>query len=144
MFCKIDCLLKLLCRPGMNRCDVSEEETTKALNALYQLPPAPENQLPHGVPAAGIQPLDSTQHGFSVGKKKLKQKKPLNPTTNAYQMDLSNSTKMTSKASLKSRSLHDPIKSSLESNLANFHQSSKSNDIDIETRCHEQKCVCNI
>lgn len=29
--------------PGMNRCDISEEETTKALHSLYQIPP-PENQ----------------------------------------------------------------------------------------------------
>lgn len=28
----------MLSRPGMNRCDISEEETTKAVRALYQLP----------------------------------------------------------------------------------------------------------
>ncbi|KAL3508072.1 hypothetical protein ACH5RR_033454 [Cinchona calisaya] len=47
--------------PGMNRCDISEEETTKALYALYQLP-IPENQ--HGIqnhddrPATGVYSVD--------------------------------------------------------------------------------------
>jgi hypothetical protein len=35
-------------RPGKNRCDISEEETTNALNALYVIP-APVN----GIPSAG-------------------------------------------------------------------------------------------
>ncbi|CAI9118765.1 OLC1v1020380C3 [Oldenlandia corymbosa var. corymbosa] len=57
---------KWLCRmlnwlPGMNRCDISEEETTKALQALSQLPP-PENQPGFQVhadkSASGVYPVD--------------------------------------------------------------------------------------
>lgn len=33
----------LICSPGYNRCDISEDETTAALRALYKIP-APQNQ----------------------------------------------------------------------------------------------------
>ncbi|OVA04331.1 zinc finger protein [Macleaya cordata] len=128
--------------PGMNRCSVSEEETTKALNALYLLP-APENQnslnnLSHGaasgVTSAGVQHLDQTHQGydlhggFSGGRKKPKSKEAVNAAMDRYPTELSNSTKKTLLVSLKSRNLHDANQSSLESNLANgagFQQSSE-------------------
>ncbi|TYI38858.1 hypothetical protein ES332_A02G058100v1 [Gossypium tomentosum] len=47
--------------PRMNRCDISEEETTKALNALYQLPAA-ENQNNPQNHANGTMSLVSSAH----------------------------------------------------------------------------------
>ncbi|KAL6185953.1 hypothetical protein ACLB2K_042075 [Fragaria x ananassa] len=50
--------------PGMNQCDISEEETTKALNALYQ-PPSSEsltNPLAHANGTASVVPSVHAQH----------------------------------------------------------------------------------
>lgn len=40
---------QIVCRPGMNRCDISEDETTNALNALY-VTPVPATGVSSGVP----------------------------------------------------------------------------------------------
>ncbi|XWS08617.1 hypothetical protein CRYUN_Cryun40dG0017200 [Craigia yunnanensis] len=71
--------------PRMNRCDISEEETTKALNALYQVPIAENQNNPQNhangttslVSSAHFQHLDQNNSSFysqvsSIrGKKKL-------------------------------------------------------------------------
>lgn len=125
-------------RPGMNRCDFTQDETTTAFYALYQLPPVPVNQnvnnLPHEAVAPGVTLAgqhmnlthsgDDSHGGFNVGKKKLQKGAP-----KAYQKDISNSTENSLKASLKSRNLHDVVQSPMESDPSNFLRSSKSNDI---------------
>ncbi|MCD7460192.1 hypothetical protein HAX54_043041 [Datura stramonium] len=53
--------------PGMNRCDISEEETTRALHALYQMP-LPDNlnslQNHAGRSVAGV--VSADMHGLGV------------------------------------------------------------------------------
>lgn len=121
--------------PGMNRCDFTQDETTTAFYALYQLPPVPVNQnvnnLPHEAVAPGVTLAgqhmnlthsgDDSHGGFNVGKKKLQKGAP-----KAYQKDISNSTENSLKASLKSRNLHDVVQSPLESDPSNFL---RSNDV---------------
>ncbi|XP_050372942.1 cysteine-tryptophan domain-containing zinc finger protein 3-like [Argentina anserina] len=50
--------------PGMNQCDISEEETTKALNALYQQPSSESltNLLTHASGTTSVVPSDHAQH----------------------------------------------------------------------------------
>lgn len=58
-------VFQLYCRgPGMNRCDISEEETTKALNALYQLPSSESltNPQTHANRTSYIVPSGHAQH----------------------------------------------------------------------------------
>lgn len=78
-------VFQLYCRgPGMNQCDISEEETTKALNALYQLPSSENltnpqthaNRTSYAVPLGHAQHLDPNYQNLSSngmsnrGKKK--------------------------------------------------------------------------
>ncbi|KAI3873276.1 hypothetical protein MKX03_016984 [Papaver bracteatum] len=115
--------------PGMNRCDFSQEKTTTAFYALYQLPPVPVNQnvnnLPHEAVAGQHMNLthsgDDSHGGFNVGKKKLQKGAP-----KAYQKDISNSTENSLKASMKSKNLHDVVQSPLESDPSNYL---RSNDV---------------
>ncbi|XP_060197841.1 cysteine-tryptophan domain-containing zinc finger protein 7-like isoform X1 [Lycium barbarum] len=80
--------------PGMNRCDISEGETTRALHALYQMP-LPDNlsslQNHAGRSAAGVVPADmlgsnSQNAGFDYmangGKKKHKLRETPNTSSN--------------------------------------------------------------
>ncbi|KAJ8573827.1 hypothetical protein K7X08_010338 [Anisodus acutangulus] len=82
--------------PGMNRCDISEEETTRALHALYQMP-LPDNlntiQSHAGRSAAGVISADmhglggsSQNAGFDYmangGKKKHKLRETPNTSSN--------------------------------------------------------------
>ncbi|KAK4372550.1 hypothetical protein RND71_007934 [Anisodus tanguticus] len=82
--------------PGMNRCDISEEETTRALHALYQMP-LPDNlnsvQSHAGRSAAGV--ISADMHGLggnsqnedfdymaNGGKKKHKLRETPNTSSN--------------------------------------------------------------
>ncbi|KAG2727151.1 hypothetical protein I3843_01G141700 [Carya illinoinensis] len=115
---------------GMNHCDISEEETTKALNALYQLP-VPESQTKlqnHatgttlGVSLGDKQHLDEnnqnlSSHGISNrGKKKPGFKEKANAGTIGGPFQVSNSTKNKLQESEKSRSLNDTNQHLAEAN----------------------------
>ncbi|OVA15012.1 zinc finger protein [Macleaya cordata] len=142
--------------PGMNRCNVSEEETTKALNALYQVPvPESQNNLlsqpalaASGATLAEVHNLDQahqdhTLHPMPIlGKKKHGPKEIPNADSCTGPMHLSDLTRKDQQASMKSRSLSDVHHSSLESNQgskAGFQQLSKSSDSGVEKQRQRQK-----
>ncbi|KAF8392615.1 hypothetical protein HHK36_022962 [Tetracentron sinense] len=141
--------------PGMNRCNISEEETTKALNALYQPVPESQNNLcnhPDGaasrVPFADMRHLDQNHQDLSFqaersgGKKKPGSKETSNVASHSGPMQFSNSTKKIQEASVKSRSLDDVNQSPLESSVGNIpgcQHLSKSSDFDVEKHGHKQK-----
>ncbi|XP_057959592.1 cysteine-tryptophan domain-containing zinc finger protein 7-like [Malania oleifera] len=127
--------------PGMNRCDISEEETTKALNALYQLP-LPENQnnthnhangTAFGIMTADTQQLDQNHHNFSSNAmhNKVKKKHGSKEIPRSRQHE-----------SLKSRILNDVNLSHSESNLmkkSSFQHSSMSHYLANEKLVHKPK-----
>ncbi|KAF9607396.1 hypothetical protein IFM89_034629 [Coptis chinensis] len=142
--------------PGMNRCSFSEEETTKALNALLYHIPAPESQnlqsqtngAADGVIVAEAHHLDLKQQDHNLlavpsgGKKQHGLKETADSTSFMGPMHFSNSTNKSQQASMKSRSINDVNLSPSNSNLAkkagNQH-SSKSSDSAAEKRRHKQK-----
>lgn len=113
--------------PGMNRCDISEEDTTKALQALYQ--PVPESQVnlqnhadraASGVTSADLGQIDQNHRNFNTdampnrGKKKHKPK----PTgSSSGLMQTSKLTKDFREEAVKSRSLNDMNQPLPETNL---------------------------
>ncbi|XP_041006122.1 cysteine-tryptophan domain-containing zinc finger protein 7-like [Juglans microcarpa x Juglans regia] len=115
---------------GMNHCDISEEETTKALNALYQLPvPESQNNLQNhvtgttlGVSLGDKQHLDENNQNLSShaisnrGKKKPGFKEKANAGTIGGPFQVSNSTKNKLQESEKSRSLNDTNQHLAEAN----------------------------
>uniref|UniRef100_F6HPZ9 CW-type domain-containing protein n=1 Tax=Vitis vinifera TaxID=29760 RepID=F6HPZ9_VITVI len=102
--------------PGMNRCSISEEETTKALIALYQAP-APESQ--HNLQSrADSEISNATNHD--------------GPT------QFSNSLRKNLQTSVKSRSLNDVNQSPLANEL-DFQHLSKSSDLALEKQRLKQK-----
>lgn len=121
--------LKLACRPGMNRCDISEEETTKALNALYQLPVSDhQNSLQNqangsafGVTAVDFQHLGQNLQNINSnaipnrGKKRYGSKEIPNSGSSSS-FFISNPTKNHLHEPVKSKSLNDMNQLSLESN----------------------------
>ncbi|KAJ1427281.1 Zinc finger, CW-type [Sesbania bispinosa] len=116
--------------PGMNRCNISEEETTKALYALYQMPIS-EGQIntqshPIG-PETGLSSADALQFGLNHkksssdvmsdrGKKKhgIKEKTKLGISSNMHQ--LSNTAKINARESGKNRSSVDVNQQPTDSN----------------------------
>ncbi|KAK1281323.1 hypothetical protein QJS04_geneDACA004804 [Acorus gramineus] len=132
--------------PGMNSCSVSEEETTKALNALYQIP-LPESQTTiHGTSgitlADGGNPdqLQPSLHPMPVVAKKKSGSKDslIAPSQN----QLPNSVKKSQPVSLKCRSLNDVNQHppySITSSKDASQQSSKSNDLFFGKRGHKSK-----
>ncbi|KAH7666821.1 Zinc finger CW-type protein [Dioscorea alata] len=113
-------------QPGMNRCNISEEETTKALNALYQMP------VPQSNTCAG-----------AIGKKKHKLKDQANPVNDSASLLISSSAKKNQLASFKSRSLNDvnhPLDSNVPSKVVLEHVS-KSTDFssDKQNLKHKEK-----
>ncbi|KAF5182169.1 Cw-type zinc finger [Thalictrum thalictroides] len=136
--------------PGMSRCIVSEEETTRALYASYGLPP-PDSQnnvdsLPNGT-AAGVtlpegQHLDlrhQDQNMLGVpsgGKKKHGLKETADVTSLTGPVHTSNSINKNHQAYLKSRNVNDVNHSPLDSNLAN---KGKSSDSAVEKHRHKRK-----
>ncbi|KAF5452365.1 hypothetical protein F2P56_027371 [Juglans regia] len=114
---------------GMNRCDISEEETTKALNALYHLPVSEiQNNLPNHVtgtalgPSFGdVQHLESHQnlssHAISNQvKKKHGFKERANAVTIGGHYRISNSAKNKVQDTVKSRSLNGTNQHHVEPN----------------------------
>ncbi|KAM0947692.1 putative transcription factor & chromatin remodeling CW-Zn family [Dioscorea sansibarensis] len=143
-------------QPGMNRCNISEEETTKALNALYQMPVPQSNTSLNGVPdvAASNTTLADPHHLShtfdnnmisvgAIGKKKHKLKDQANPANDSASLLISSSVKKNQLASLKSRSLNDvncPLESNLSSKVVLEHVS-KSTDFssDKQNLKHKEK-----
>ncbi|PON96624.1 Spastin [Trema orientale] len=131
--------------PGLNRCSVTEEETTKALLQMYP-PPLPESQanlnsnpggLFMGTTFANFRHPDQNPRD-SGGKKKHSLKVMSNLVNKDSPTQLSNSTKRNMQASVKSRSLNDVNNSPL-ANDPDFQQYSKSNDLITENQKHKYK-----
>ncbi|XP_057964806.1 cysteine-tryptophan domain-containing zinc finger protein 7 [Malania oleifera] len=131
--------------PGMNKCSISEEETTKALFALYQLPaPESQNNL-HGhaggvvsaASLADVRNLDQNyQNHFRAEPSSLKKKHGLKEMSNATNQD--GPMKKNLQASVKSRSLNDVNQSPLV-NEPDFQHFSKSGDPPMEKHKYKQK-----
>ncbi|KAJ1395192.1 Zinc finger, CW-type [Sesbania bispinosa] len=116
--------------PGMNRCNISEEETTKALYALYQMPisEGQNNMQIHPIgPETGLSSADALQFGLNHkksssdvmsdrGKKKhgIKEKKKLGISSDMHQ--LSNTAKINAQESGKNRSSVDVNQQPTDSN----------------------------
>ncbi|XP_059659524.1 cysteine-tryptophan domain-containing zinc finger protein 7 isoform X2 [Cornus florida] len=137
--------------PGMNRCSFSEEETTKALIALYHVP-APESQNNRhdhlGGVVSGVTSFDARHFGQhlqnfdshivpSGGKKKHGLKEVSNATNQDGIAQFPNSRKNL-QASVKSRSLNGGNQSPTVSERE-FQQVSKSGSIVVEKQGHKQK-----
>ncbi|XWS14057.1 hypothetical protein CRYUN_Cryun36dG0090800 [Craigia yunnanensis] len=116
--------------PRMNRCDISEEETTKALNALYQVPVAENQNNPQNhangttslVTSAHLQHLDQNNSSFysqvsSIRGKKKHGLKEVRKEGSSGLSQMSNSKNNPQQESFKSRSLNDMTQVPVESNL---------------------------
>ena len=128
----------------MNRCSFTEDETTKALIALYQLP-VPESQAnlnnnPGGLFTGATLPFRHPDQNLrdSSGKKKHSLKVMSNSANKDSPSQLSNSMKKNMQPSVKSRSLNDVNNSPLV-NDHDFQQLSKSNDLIMENQKHKYK-----
>jgi hypothetical protein len=141
-----------VCRRGMNRCSFTEEETTKALIALYQVP-APESQnnmhgnlrgVITGVTLTNVRHPDQNHQNIGLhampygGKKKDGLKEPSDATYKDGTPQLSNSMKKNLPASMKGRSLNDVSQSPLMGE-PDFQQQSKSSDLPVKKHKEKQK-----
>lgn len=139
----------------MNRCSVTEEETTdktKALIAQYQVPAlGSQNNLPNnpggfmeGVAQADFRHPDQNPQNFGLhampgsGKKKNGLKELSKASDKDGSILLPNSMKKNIQASLKSKSLND-VNQSSPLNEPNFQQLSNSSDLAVEKRKHKYK-----
>ncbi|XLR55015.1 hypothetical protein HN51_023317 [Arachis hypogaea] len=108
--------------PDMNRCNVSEDDTTKALITLYQVPPhngqSNVQNVPASVMVAGIVPTTQQNNDLFAmpGGKKKPMKKTLNSANKDGSSQFSSSMKKSLPSSVKSRSLNDVNKSPALSN----------------------------
>lgn len=148
-------LISLVCicsRPGKNRCSISEEETTKALIASYQVP-AIDNQINLNsnignnisrTQAADIQHpyqshrsngLHSTPSG---GRKKHGLKEISNVTEKDGPTQLSHSMKKTVQASDRNESINDVSQSPMVGEPG-FQNLSKSCDLPAQKHRNKQK-----
>lgn len=135
----------------MNKCTISEEETTKALNAMYQ-PPVPDGQLnlqshlngaASGVTLPDAQHLDRSHELSShvlpsSGKKKHGFKDLSNSLTRSTQ----NCIEKNPQVCVKRGSLNDVNQLPLESHVASkvtYQHPSKSNDIAVESQRRRRK-----
>ncbi|KAE8734164.1 Tetratricopeptide repeat-like superfamily protein [Hibiscus syriacus] len=114
--------------PRMNRCDISEDDTTKALNALYQVPVAENqnnsqnlaNRSVSLVTSAQPQHLDQNNSSFNSqafsvqGKRNHGLKEVLKEGSSGLNQ-MSNSRKKQQKESLKSKSLNGMTQAPVES-----------------------------
>ncbi|ONK62974.1 uncharacterized protein A4U43_C07F10090 [Asparagus officinalis] len=132
---------------GLNKCGISEEETTKAFHALY-LVPAPETgaNLNGHHDVAALNATSSTHHFdrrfdhdiqsmSAIGKKK-------SGLTSASNVPKSSVSKKSHQASVKSRSLTDVTEFPLETNSsgkAGLGLTNKSVDFTAENHKHRQK-----
>nr|XP_019710418.1 uncharacterized protein LOC105057514 isoform X2 [Elaeis guineensis] len=139
--------------PGMNSCKFSEEETTKALNALYLIP-VPETGASleghHNVAASNItlnhalhlnQKLEHNMQSVpAIGKKKTGPKDVSNVLNRSTQV--SNPVKGKQLASNNSRSLNDVnqyVSETNSSDKAGLSHASKSNEFTAEKKKQKQK-----
>lgn len=112
----------------MNRCDISEEETTKALNALYQLPVAENKNNPQNhangtmslVSSAHLQHLDQNNSSFnsqalSIKGKKNHGLKEVKKSGSSGLNQMSTSKKYKQQESLKRRSINNMAQAPVES-----------------------------
>lgn len=108
--------------PGMSRCDFSEEDTTKALRALYQVPVSEnQNKLQNHVNSADFQRLDQTNlnptsQALSNRGKKRHGSKEMSNLGNSDSPRILNPTTNHLHEPVKSRSLNDMSQSPLDSN----------------------------
>ena len=125
----------------MNRCDISEEETTKALNALYQVQVAENQNNPQNhangttslVTSTHLQHLDRNNSSFnsqasSIQGKKKHGLKDVQKAGSSGLSQMSNTKKNQQQESLKSRSLNDMTQIPVESNItkkSTFEQKEK-------------------
>ncbi|KAF8394535.1 hypothetical protein HHK36_020746 [Tetracentron sinense] len=142
--------------PGMNRCSISEEETTKALNAYYQAP-VPESQhnlqsypgrASFGGTLVDIRHFEQNHQDFSFhavpsGRKKKNGSKGISiAASHSGPTQFSDSAKKNQQAYVKSRGLYDANESPMESNPVNepgFQHFSKSSDLALEKHKHKQR-----
>ncbi|KAB2625234.1 hypothetical protein D8674_016894 [Pyrus ussuriensis x Pyrus communis] len=136
--------------PGMNLCDISEEETTKALQTLYQMPSSEginklqthANGTASAVPAVDVLHLDQnlSSHTMSNQGKKKHGLKELPNASNGS--GLLNSTKNHLQVAVKSISSNDINQPPLESNVikkSSFRHTSKVQNLKIEKTIPKQK-----
>ncbi|XP_058209244.1 cysteine-tryptophan domain-containing zinc finger protein 3-like isoform X1 [Rhododendron vialii] len=139
---------------GMNHCDFSEEETTNALNALYQLPlPQSQNHLQNHVAGTAAGAADAfhfdqshpnlSSHAMpNPRKKKQKSKGTPHAATNGGTVQISGSTNNIRQEVVKRRSLNDMQQPILESKLmsnSNVEHLSKSGNFPMDKIIHKQK-----
>ncbi|GKV31534.1 hypothetical protein SLEP1_g40216 [Rubroshorea leprosula] len=112
--------------PGMNSCNFSEEETTQALNAYYQIPFSQSNLQNNGngtlsLPTAYLQDQDLNNFGFTSLSLQAKKEHSLKAIPKADGIhgltQRSNSTKSQLQESAKSRSLNEMTQLPMESNV---------------------------
>ena len=140
----------------MNRCDISEEETTKALHALYQLP-LPDSQNHGSKTAAGVSSTDArhfdqnylnlSSNGMpSQRKKKQGSKAARYAASNGGPIQIPCLTKKNRQHAGKRSCLNDMNEPFLESNLmsnSSVRNLSKSCNfpVDKSTHTHKEKHV---
>ncbi|KAM2656927.1 hypothetical protein EV1_012362 [Malus domestica] len=136
--------------PGMNQCDISEEETTKALYALYQMPSSEginKLQTHANGTASAVLAVDAlhydqnlSSHAMSNQGKKIHGSKEIPNAGNGS--GLLNSTKNHLQVAVKSISSNDINQPPLESNLIKKSSSrhmSKLQNLGIEKSIPKQK-----
>lgn len=137
----------------MNRCTVTEEETTKALIAHYQAPAESQANL-HGNPGgiitgatlANVRRPDQNHQNISLhampwgGKKKDGLKETSDATYKDGLSQLSNSMKKHLQASVKGRSLND-VNQSPPMGEPDFQQLGKSSDLPVKKNKEKQKVL---
>lgn len=130
----------------MNRCDISEEETTKALNAVYQRTHA--NGIGSGVTTVHVQHLEQNHqivdsHALSSrGKKKHGFKEVTKAGSSRNMIQTLNPANNQSQESVKSRSLNDMNRHPAEPTLTNKSSAqhlSKSHHLVAEEHISKQK-----
>lgn len=125
----------------MNRCDISEEETTRALHALYELPVSEsQNNLQNHVNSANFAHLDQINPNFPShalshrGKKGHGLKELSNVGSRDSPSKILNPTKSHLHESVKCRSLND-----MNQSLLDAHQMKKSNSQHMSKPCNLEK-----
>ncbi|XP_073113913.1 cysteine-tryptophan domain-containing zinc finger protein 7 [Elaeis guineensis] len=140
--------------PGMNSCEISEEETTRALNALYLVPVAPESGASleghHNVSASGItttnaqylnQKFEQNSQSVPAIRKRKNGPKDASNVSN-HSIQFSNPVKMNQQASIKNRSLNNASQYPFETNSSDkvgMGHARKLTDFSSEKQKHKQK-----
>ncbi|XVE77660.1 hypothetical protein DITRI_Ditri13aG0080300 [Diplodiscus trichospermus] len=129
--------------PAMNRCSVDEEETTKAVFAMYQVPAAESQTNLHSNPGSIMSRLPSAdalqpeQNGSHFMPPAARKKHGLKEISNAMDKDWPTPVKKNLQSSVRSGSLNDVTPSSLASEPG-LHHPSKC-DLPIEKLKNKQK-----